>query len=241
MPSQVPAFPRHPRTSRPRVRFSWHAGLAAAVAILVTGLAGDALGRPPPGADPNSPECGAGAARPARRNAGAAEDVADGRPVEARPDRASPLGWAVPARRQMDADPQPTRGRRNARRHEDGLSLTPTTATIRCTPPDMLWCVDLPRPHPLLPVRPAAERRSAPATLRHPIPSGRRMHTRIKRLLGRQQQQAANLPEATHATEPPPGGMAGSRGGLIVAMVRSSRGTPLAFCRSPPAHLRVRR
>ena len=122
--SQVPAFPRHPRTSRPRVRFSWHAGLAAAVAILVTGLAGDALGRPPPGADPNSPE--AGWYRAARTpECWGCCDVADGRPVEARLDRASPLGWAVLLDGKWTPIPADTRATQ-CKMHDDGLSWTPT-------------------------------------------------------------------------------------------------------------------
>jgi hypothetical protein len=55
---------------------------------------GQAFAHPPPGADPNSPETAWYHAARTPECWGCC-DVADGRPVQARPDPSSPLGWAV--------------------------------------------------------------------------------------------------------------------------------------------------
>lgn len=62
----------------------------------IAGVLGSApvCAAPPPGADPNSPEA-AWYRGADTQDCASCCDIADGRPVQARPDTTSPLGWAV--------------------------------------------------------------------------------------------------------------------------------------------------
>jgi hypothetical protein len=112
------------RPPLPPARTRWRIPATITLSLLLANSAVDAFGRPPPGADPNSPE--AIWYRTARTpECWGCCDVADGRPVLARPDATSSLGWAVLLDGTWTPVPRDTRATQ-CESHEDGIGWTPS-------------------------------------------------------------------------------------------------------------------